>query len=276
MARMRTQPIISRPTRRCVMARAASEALEAPDAASQGLRVQVPGGRRQDEDARSAGGGGHAAQGDAQGDGRRQRGGAGAGGVRDHHAAGRRPAERLASLRRGPDRQGRAARPHGRQPAPAAAEGRPRLQGARSTRRRLEALGGDLRPRSGARDCGERPPPFSTPMSSTPATTAQRSDVSRRSAALFRARSDARQTRTSGWPALARESRPGPRPGRGHCARATTSWTSATVEHAVVSGYEGLIPMLTLPDPDDRHALTAAIHGGASVIVTANLKDFPA
>jgi hypothetical protein len=44
---------------------------------------------------------------------------------------------------------------------------------------------------------------------------------------------------------------------------------------AVVSGYEHLIATLTLPDPDDRHVLAAAIHGGANVIVTANLGDFP-
>jgi len=45
---------------------------------------------------------------------------------------------------------------------------------------------------------------------------------------------------------------------------------------AVVSGYEHLIEQLTLPDADDRHVLAAAIHGGATVIVTANLRDFPA
>jgi predicted nucleic acid-binding protein len=49
----------------------------------------------------------------------------------------------------------------------------------------------------------------------------------------------------------------------------------AHVEHAVVSGYEALIPQLALPDPDDRHVLAAAIHGGAHIIVTANIKDFP-
>ena len=49
----------------------------------------------------------------------------------------------------------------------------------------------------------------------------------------------------------------------------------AQIEDAMVHGYEPLIGMLTLPDPGDRHVLTAAIHGGASVIVTANLRDFP-
>lgn len=44
---------------------------------------------------------------------------------------------------------------------------------------------------------------------------------------------------------------------------------------ALVTGYEGLIPLLELPDPDDRHILAAAIVGRCDVIVTANLKDFP-
>lgn len=45
---------------------------------------------------------------------------------------------------------------------------------------------------------------------------------------------------------------------------------------ALVTGYESLIEGLQLPDPDDRHVLAAAIRGRADVIVTMNLKDFPA
>lgn len=48
------------------------------------------------------------------------------------------------------------------------------------------------------------------------------------------------------------------------------------VRDCLVTGYEFLIPTLTLPDPDDRHVLAAAIRVGADVIVTANLADFPA
>lgn len=44
---------------------------------------------------------------------------------------------------------------------------------------------------------------------------------------------------------------------------------------ALVSGFENLISGLELSDPDDRHVLACAIHCGAEVIVTANLKDFP-
>ena len=50
---------------------------------------------------------------------------------------------------------------------------------------------------------------------------------------------------------------------------------NAHVRDCLVSDYEGLIPSLDLPDPDDRHVLAAAIRGRADVIVTMNLKDFP-
>ena len=43
-----------------------------------------------------------------------------------------------------------------------------------------------------------------------------------------------------------------------------------------MTGYEDLIPGLQLPDPNDRHVLAAAIRGHADVIVTMNLRDFPA
>lgn len=47
------------------------------------------------------------------------------------------------------------------------------------------------------------------------------------------------------------------------------------VPDGLVTGYEKLIPALTLPDPDDRHVLAAAIRCGASAIVTFNTNDFP-
>jgi hypothetical protein len=47
------------------------------------------------------------------------------------------------------------------------------------------------------------------------------------------------------------------------------------VRDCLVTNYEDLIPSLTLPDPDDRHILAAAIRGRADMIVTFNLADFP-
>lgn len=48
------------------------------------------------------------------------------------------------------------------------------------------------------------------------------------------------------------------------------------VRDCLVENFEDLIPVLRLPDPKDRHVLAAAIRGRADVIVTYNLKDFPA
>jgi hypothetical protein len=45
---------------------------------------------------------------------------------------------------------------------------------------------------------------------------------------------------------------------------------------ALVSGFEGRIRDLSLPDASDRHVLAAAIHVGADHIVTFNTRDFPA
>jgi len=48
------------------------------------------------------------------------------------------------------------------------------------------------------------------------------------------------------------------------------------IPDALVTHYQHLISELTLPYPDDRHVLAAAIAANADVIVTFNLKDFPA
>lgn len=51
---------------------------------------------------------------------------------------------------------------------------------------------------------------------------------------------------------------------------------NTAVMDCLVEGYDALECALTLPDPDDRHVLAAAIHAGADAIITANLADFPA
>jgi len=48
-----------------------------------------------------------------------------------------------------------------------------------------------------------------------------------------------------------------------------------SVPDCLVTGYEGLIDQLKLPDLKDRHVLAAAIRCQAGVIVTYNLDDFP-
>lgn len=56
----------------------------------------------------------------------------------------------------------------------------------------------------------------------------------------------------------------------------TRDLMNENVLDCLVTGYESLIPTLTLPDEGDHHVLAAAIVGRADVIVTFNLKDFPA
>jgi predicted nucleic acid-binding protein len=57
---------------------------------------------------------------------------------------------------------------------------------------------------------------------------------------------------------------------------ATQAMMHRAIPDALVTGFAQLIPGVSLPDPDDRHVLAAAIATTADVIVTYNLKDFPA
>lgn len=50
----------------------------------------------------------------------------------------------------------------------------------------------------------------------------------------------------------------------------------AAFPDASLDGWQPLQVSLELPDRDDRHVLAAAIAGRADVIVTANVRDFPA
>ena len=45
--------------------------------------------------------------------------------------------------------------------------------------------------------------------------------------------------------------------------------------NSLTKGYESLITTLELPDSNDRHVLAVAIYTRSSLIVTANLDDFP-
>lgn len=64
-----------------------------------------------------------------------------------------------------------------------------------------------------------------------------------------------------------------------HRERAALERTRDLMDQAtrdcLVTGYEPLIPGLTLPDPDDRHVLAAAIVGRCDAIITFNQKHFP-
>jgi DNA-binding IclR family transcriptional regulator len=56
----------------------------------------------------------------------------------------------------------------------------------------------------------------------------------------------------------------------------TRQLMNAHVRGCLVSGFEHLIGSIALPDADDRHVVAAAVHCQARLIVTFNLKDFPA
>ena len=55
----------------------------------------------------------------------------------------------------------------------------------------------------------------------------------------------------------------------------TKELMNSNVRDCLVTKFEWLIPSLTLPDPNDRHVLAAAIACKANQIITFNTKDFP-
>lgn len=55
----------------------------------------------------------------------------------------------------------------------------------------------------------------------------------------------------------------------------TRSLIDQATRDSLVTGYSAMVDSLSLPDPDDRHVLAAAIVGRCDVIVTQNLSDFP-
>jgi predicted nucleic acid-binding protein len=58
--------------------------------------------------------------------------------------------------------------------------------------------------------------------------------------------------------------------------RRTRELMERAIPDALAPAHEWLAAPVELPDPDDRHVVATAIQSAAQVIVTFNLKDFPA
>jgi len=74
------------------------------------------------------------------------------------------------------------------------------------------------------------------------------------------------------WIAALLKERPDLRRDQLECTR---DLMDSHVRDCLVVGYEHLVAVLQLPDPNDRHVLACAIRSGANLIVTENLRDFP-
>ena len=57
--------------------------------------------------------------------------------------------------------------------------------------------------------------------------------------------------------------------------RRTRELMTEAVRDCMITGYQTLIPAISLPDPGDRHVVAAAVRAGAQAIVTFNTRHFP-
>ncbi len=55
----------------------------------------------------------------------------------------------------------------------------------------------------------------------------------------------------------------------------TRDLMNSHVRDCLVKGYKSLIPGISLPDPNDRHVVAAAVKSGATIILSFNIRDFP-